>query len=242
VIAKDNSPNRNSSVKSIKVNYRPVVAIFATDATATEAGSTTGTLRVVIRTGITAAPLTVFYTVGGTATPGSDYMALPGSVTIPAGSSSAPIIVTPINDALMEGNETVIATLSGNAAYMVGTPRSATVTIISDEKVTIIATDPTATEAGPTTGIFTVSRTGSTATPLTVYYTVGGTATKGSDYTTLPGSVTIPAGSSSAPIIVTPIDDALVEGNETVVVKLSSKPTYAVGTPSSATVTIVSNE
>ena len=54
--------------------------------------------------------------------------------------------------------------------------------------VTIAATDATATEAGLTTGTFTVSRTGSTTAALTVHYSVSGTATAGSDYTALSGS------------------------------------------------------
>jgi Calx-beta domain len=90
--------------------------------------------------------------------------------------------------------------------------------------------------------VFRVSRTGSTASPLTVFYSVTGTARPGTDYTALPGSVTIAAGSSAANILVRPINDTRMEGNETVVVALSSRPAYTIGSPSSATVTIISNE
>jgi Calx-beta domain len=75
----------------------------------------------------------VYYTVSGTATSGSDYIALPGSVTIAAGSSTATITVTPIDDTIVESDETVIVTLSTNAAYTVGSPSNATVTISSDD-------------------------------------------------------------------------------------------------------------
>jgi len=108
--------------------------------------------------------------------------------------------------------------------------------------VTVSASDPTATEAGPTTGSFTVSRSGSTAAPLTVSYTIGGTATNGSDYQSLPASVTIPPGSSTVSIIVTPIDDSLGEGNETVVATLAADAAYTIGAPGSATVTITDND
>jgi Calx-beta domain len=107
--------------------------------------------------------------------------------------------------------------------------------------VTIGASTPTATEGG-TAGRFTVSRTGSTAGALTANYTVGGTAIAGSDYAALPGSVVIPAGASSATIAVTPTNDTGVESNETVVVTLKANTAYTVGSPSSATVTIVSND
>ncbi len=215
------------------------VTISATDNTATEAGRTTGRFTLT-RTGSTALPLTVHYTVGGTAIGGKDYVALPGHRTIPAGSATATIIVTPINDRLMERTETVVLQLAPGP-YRVGVPSHATVRLVSDERVTISATDNTATEAGRTTGRFTLTRTGSTALPLTVRYTVGGTAIGGKDYVALPGHRTIPAGSATATIIVTPINDRLMERTETVVLQLAPGP-YRVGVPSHATVRLVSDE
>ncbi len=108
--------------------------------------------------------------------------------------------------------------------------------------VTVIATDSSASEAGPDAGTFTVSRSGSTAQALTVYYTRTGTAQNGVDYQTLPGSVTIPTGASSTTVTVTPIDDNQLEGDETVVVTLSSSTGYTVGSPGSATVIIHDND
>ena len=60
--------------------------------------------------------------------------------------------------------------------------------------VTILASDPNASEIGPDTGAFTISRTGPTNDNLTVFYGVGGTAQPGVDYQPLAGHVTIPAG------------------------------------------------
>ena len=87
-----------------------------------------------------------------------------------------------------------------------------------------------------------MTRTGATDDALTVHYTTSGTATPGSDYVALSGTVTIPAGSATETIVVTPIDDTLPEPAETVVVALAVDPGYIVGPPSSATVTIVSDE
>lgn len=222
----------------------PEVTIAATDGTAAEQGTTTG-MFTVSRTGSMAADLTVFYSVGGTATAGSDYTTLSGSVLILSGQSSATITVTPIDDSVIgEGDETVVATLTANAAYTVGSPSSATVTITDNDlaTVTIDATDPNASEIGPDSGTFTVSRTGTTTNSLTVFYSVSGTATAGSDYVALPGSVVIPVGQSSAAITVTPINDVLVETDETVIATLTLNAFYNVGTPSSATVTITDND
>ena len=83
--------------------------------------------------------------------------------------------------------------------------------------VSIRATDPTAKEPADN-GQFTVYRSSSSSSlaALTVYYSISGTATNGTDYATLSGSVVIPAGALSAPITVKVIDDLLKEGTETV--------------------------
>ena len=107
--------------------------------------------------------------------------------------------------------------------------------------VSIVASTATAKEAGPTSGAFTVSRTGDTSLPLTVRYTVGGTATPGVDYTALPGDVTIAAGDVAAVIPVVPLDDLIVEPNESLIVALTPDSTYVLGAGGAA-VTIVSDD
>jgi len=108
--------------------------------------------------------------------------------------------------------------------------------------VTITATDPTATESGPTTGTLAVFRTDVTTSPLTVFYSVSGSATSSNDYAPLPGAIVIPAGTSSAVVTISPIDDVDVEVDETVTVSLTSAGTYLLGTPATATVTILSKD
>ncbi|PYJ99041.1 MAG: hypothetical protein DME23_10610, partial [Verrucomicrobia bacterium] len=98
--------------------------------------------------------------------------------------------------------------------------------------VTVRATDPIASEGYSNTATFTVHRTGPTNSDLVVNYQVGGTASNGVDYAELPSSVTIPAGRSAAEILVAPIDDELVEGLETVILKLLTPSCSDVTTPS----------
>jgi subtilisin family serine protease/subtilase family serine protease len=116
------------------------------------------------------------------------------------------------------------------------------VTVDPANQVTVTASTVQAAEAGATVGVFTVARTGDTSMPLTVHYLVGGTALAGTDYLSLQGSVTIQAGSSTAPVIVTPIDDAIVESDESVILTVSANAAYGLGSPIAATVTIVSND
>ncbi len=221
----------------------PTVTVSATDSAAAEPAAT-GTFTFT-RTGSTAAALTVNYSVAGTATSGSDYTSLGTSISIPAGSASATRTVTPIDDSTVESAETVILTLSANAAYTVGSPSAGTVTIADNDivlpTVTVSATDNAAAEPAAT-GTFTFTRTGSTAAALTVNYSVAGTATSGSDYTSLGTSISIPAGSASATRTVTPIDDSTVESAETVILTLSANAAYTVGSPSAETVTLSDND
>lgn len=107
--------------------------------------------------------------------------------------------------------------------------------------VSVSATDSSASEPGTNTGKFTITRTGSTAAALTVSYTVAGTATGGSDYNALAGSVTLPAGASSVVISVVPKDDAASEGSESVQLTLVNGSGFALGN-ASANVTIADNE
>jgi hypothetical protein len=109
--------------------------------------------------------------------------------------------------------------------------------------VTISATDPSASEVPATdTGKFRISRAGCTDSDVNVFYTVSGTATNAVDYRRLRGHVTIRFGAPSVAITLRPIDDTISEPDETAILTLSPDPSYIMGSPSTATVTIHSNE
>jgi gliding motility-associated-like protein len=61
-------------------------------------------------------------------------------------------------------------------------------------------------------------RTGNTTNPLTINFSLTGTATQGTDYTVSANSVTIPAGSTLASVDVSILVDGLAEGAETIIV------------------------
>ena len=107
--------------------------------------------------------------------------------------------------------------------------------------VTISATDADATESG-NPGEFVVTRTGDTDTELTVNYTVVGTATNGDDYSTLTGTVVIPEGSNTVTIPINVVDDAEIEGEETVTINLLEDSTYKLDETTSDTVNIIDND
>jgi len=109
-------------------------------------------------------------------------------------------------------------------------------------EVTIAATQAVAEEDGTPAGEFQVTRTGWTDAPLTVHYTIGGTAINGTDYQPLAASVLIPSGASSVTIPLLPVDDDEPENAETVQLTLIDDPNYTLGAANAATVTIAAND
>jgi gliding motility-associated-like protein len=75
---------------------------------------------------------------------------------------------------------------------------------------------------GCTDAQVTVSRPEPDNVPLTVTYTVTGTATAGVDYAALPGSITIPAGQTSATFTIQGYADGITEGPETIIINANT--------------------
>ena len=227
------------------VDGKPTVEITVYDSVASEAGPDQGQLRVQRNGGDWSLPQVVFYTVTGNATSGADYVALGGSVTIPVNAASAIVDVIPLDDSVIEANETVTVTLAADLGYTIGSQSNAAITIQdNDSVVTVEATDANASEEGLNPGQFTFRRSSeSTQSPLTINYWCFGTATAGVDYTGVNyyGTVTISAGATTAVLTVTPIDDTVGESDETVSLYLNQGP-YKLGDPRSATITIADNE
>jgi len=115
---------------------------------------------------------------------------------------------------------------AGNA--VTSAPVSIQVTAGGVPVVSIEATVPETSEPAPNVrirpGVFTLRRTGSTTGTLRVFLAYRGTATPGSDYEPLPGSVEFPADAASVDLIVGPFEDNRVEGAETVIAEVLPDP------------------
>jgi hypothetical protein len=107
-------------------------------------------------------------------------------------------------------------------------------------KISVMTADAKAAEAGSDPASFVIIREGASIDkPLTVFFTMSGTATNGVDYASVGPSITFPAQSPMATVTIKPIADALVEGTETVVLTLSAKPgVYTLGEDKSGEATI----
>lgn len=189
-------------------------------------------------------PVTLMFgTSDGTAAAPGDYTGANGSLTFMPGQTSKSVSVPTNVDLATESTETFQVNLSmALGATIADGTGVGSINDVPLPTVSLQVSDAGCGEFNQNTGAFAVYRTGSTAAALTVNYTVGGTATSGSDYTALAGSVTIAAGASSAAIVVTPVDDSNVESIETVTVTLAQSITYQLGFTYSQSVDIVDND
>src|SRR5215208_4800123 len=90
----------------------------------------------------------------------------------------------------------------------------------------------------------TVTRTGNTSNAVTINYaTNNGSAVKPDDFTNASGSLQFAAGETAKSYVVPVIDDALVEGTETLTLVLSSPGSGAVeGSPFTSTISILDDD
>ena len=151
-------------------------------------------------------------------------------------------------DRIIEDDETFTVTLTADAdsGYRVGSPSTATVTIIDGTLVASFARNAyTVTEGGNAEVTANLSLRVDSPVPLQVSV-ADATATHGSDYSgprTI--NVTIPAGDTSATFSIPITDDSEAEQPETFTVTLQPAPdnfSYLLRAPSVATITINDND
>ena len=112
----------------------------------------------------------------------------------------------------------------------------------SVSSVSVTTLDATASEPGADTGTFQLTRTGVTNAPLTVSYTLGGSAVNGADFNALSNHAVIPTGSFTANISITPRDDTDAEGIEIVSLDIFDTAGYAAGPGTNAVIALIDNE
>lgn len=183
----------------------------------------------VILSAAAAGAVTVAYsTADGTATSGSDYVAANGTLTFAAGETSKTIQVTVKGDTAAEGNEAFTIRLA-NAAGATIADGSATGTLTNDDTAPTLPAlsvgDVSLREGDSGTAelMFIVTLDKAATGPVTVNYaTANGTASAGSDYAALTGTLTFAAGETSKMVHVVVNGDTAVEANETFSLTLSS--------------------
>ncbi len=229
---------------TLTVSSPPTVSIAVAPASVTEDGAT-NLIYTVTRSLNLSSATTVNISTSGTATAGVDYTGGVATVVIPAGATTATITIDPTPDTQVEADETVILTVAAGTGYTVGAPASATGTILNDDvpSATISVSPAAVAEDGAANLVYTVTlNQANPSAATTVNYTIGGTATNGTDYATIASPLVIAAGSTTGTITVNPTADATIEADETVILTLAAGAGYTVGVPNSATGTILNDD
>jgi hypothetical protein len=98
--------------------------------------------------------------------------------------------------------------------------------------------------------VYTFTRSGPATNPLTINFSVGGTAAFNTGYTQTgaatfaasAGTLTFSAGNSTATVTIDPTEDLAVESDETVILTVTAGTGYQTGNPSAATTTILNDD
>ena len=233
----------------------PLITVAATDNSATEGAASESQNPFIVytltRSGDLSQALTVTYSLSGTAT-SADYTIDPatvGTVTFAAGSATATITLTAVDDADFEPVESVTLTLVDGADYDLGAAASADASIISNDalpaqSITLTTTTASATEGtgpGLTEIVFIVSRDDDFGEAVVNYVVtpVGGTSAADFEGGEFPsGQIVIPEGQLTAEIRIQIARDSLFEGPESFTVTLVDPgPGYQVaGAPATGTI------
>ena len=199
----------------------PTPELTISDVTVNE-GDGTATVTVTLDTASGLDTSVDFSSNDGSAGAPDDYSTVAGTLSIPAGQTSATITVPISDDSLDELDENLLIDLAN--------PSDVTV-IDNQAQITIIDNDPppmlsigkvTVNESDGSANVIITLDTPSSL-PITVdYTTTDGSATQPGDYTTTTGQITIPPGQTTATITVPIIDDAAFEFSETLTVDLTN--------------------
>ncbi|MCP5502692.1 MAG: hypothetical protein H7A25_22530, partial [Leptospiraceae bacterium] len=186
---------------------------------------------------------------GGTASGnGTDFTLNSGTLTFNPGETSKTISLSIQDDALDEVDETVQITLSNPNNLSLGSNSSYTYTILDNDNPPTVSFNLAASNSideSATTRSINLQLSSASEKVITVVVTdSGGTATENTDYTSIASPLTInfPAGSTVQSVNIPIIADLEYEGNETILLSLSSAVNANLGTQTTHTFTIIDDE
>ncbi len=146
---------------------------------------------------------------------------------VPAAGENTSVLATTASNALSG----LIRDLVGNTVVASGfNNRTSTGRLGVDTRPRLLTIAQTrdGEEQGAVAAVFTLSKTGPRTSPLTVAYTLSGSATPGNDYSgAITGTVTFPVGSNTTTLTIPIADDAQVEGQEVIIARLTAPAGYS---------------
>lgn len=170
--------------------------------------------------------VTVNLATSGTATLTSDYTLSPTSIEIPAGQTIGTATITAVDDSLDEDpDETVIVDIAFVVNGTENEVQQVTSTITDDDAPPTVALSLSGSPMSEAGGVATVTAglSAASAQTVTVNLAFDGTASLGTDYLRSGTSIVIPAGSTSASVTLTAVQDLIYENpDETIMVDIDT--------------------
>ncbi len=204
------------TVQLLAVSGLDVTIPFTVNASSTATGSLTDY-------GITESPVTLLH----------------GNTTV-----TIPIIILP--DGIVEGDETIIIDMGTPVNANLGTIISHTVTILDADSATLRITKKADAYENISDGVFRIVTDKQFDADVAVSFSVGGTATAGTDYTALTSPVTFPAYRDTLLVPVPQLDDSESEVSEYIIMNLTGtnnpRVSIAPAPDSTATVTLFDDD
>jgi PKD repeat protein len=222
----------------------PTVAFSASVVTITE-GAGSAALTVTLSAGSEATVTVPYSTTTGTAAPGQDYTPGGGTLTFAPGQVEQVVSVPVVDDTTDELDHDFGVALAAPANAMLGTPIAVVVTIKDDDAPPTVQLSQLAYTTAEWSGAAALTATLSAASELSVtvdYLTTDMTATAAVDYLPLSGTLAFAPGQMAQPILVSVVNDDLLEPVEALSLALAAPTNAALGAPAEAALTILDNE
>jgi hypothetical protein len=139
-------------------------------------------------------PVTIVLAYGGSAAQGTDFTLPGGTLVVPPGMTSLPVVIPTVVDKTVESDRVLIVAVASSSAYQIGSPNTAQVTIESDvtPELTITSNTTSVSEGGAAT--FTIRADQAPVEDTSVNYQAVGTALPGQDFEPLLGTALLRAG------------------------------------------------
>lgn len=246
-----NGAIQSPDTATVTINDDDVPAVIQFSSSAYEVAENAGWIDITVtRSGnlaVTARSTVFTFQLSGAnaARAGEDYATTAVNVDFAPNQTSKIVTVPLINDAIYQGDLAFQVRIAAGQASVLGTPSVANVTILDDEPSSIVSFASATFTANESDNVATLElvRTGRTdvSSGVVLEPTTGGTATS-ADHPPFADRITFQVGETSKTVKIPITNDSIYEGNETLRVRISEPFRARIGSPGTATVTIVDDE
>jgi VCBS repeat-containing protein len=171
---------------------------------------------------------------------GNGYNAATGVLVIPAGQFSATVWISLRRDTENEPTEYIHLLLTEVSGGLPGNVISRTITVQDNDPIVSLDVFEDAAEGRASAPLW-VRLSAPSNLPVTVRLKYSGSASRGADYTA-PDEVVLPAGQTSLVVPIGVIDDSLIEGEESLSVRVATFPDFSTGLLQGMTIRLLDND